>query len=194
MDAYTTGQIIKKLRLKNKLTQLELAQQIGVSDKTVSKWETSKGLPDISLIQPLSKALGVSVIELMSGSAIINKNVSANMLRAKFYVCHVCGNILYSTGDALISCCGFALSPLKASQVDQNHEVIIEPVEDESFVTIRHEMTKEHYISFVAYVCCDKVQLVKFYPEGNAETRFMFRGGGYLYIYCNQHGWMKFKV
>ena len=194
MDAYTTGQIIKKLRLKNKLTQLELAKQIGVSDKTVSKWETSKGLPDISLIQPLSKALGVSVMELMSGSAIINKNVSANMLRAKFYVCPVCGNVLYSTGDALISCCGFALSPLKQKPVDEHHKIVIEPVEDESFVTINHPMTKEHYISFVAYLSYDKIQLVKFYPEGNAETRFMFRGGGYLYIYCNQHGLMKIKV
>ena len=55
-------------------------------------------------------------------------------------------------------------------------------------------VTKDHYISFVAYLSCDKIQLVKLYPEGNAETRFRFRGMGYLYIYCNQHGLMKIRV
>ena len=194
MNIYTTGQTIKKLRVKKGLTQIQLAEQIGVSDKTISKWETSKGLPDISLLQPLCKALGVSVIELMSGNAIVNKNISANMLRSKFYVCPVCGNVLYSTGDALISCCGFALSPLDAKQVDEHHNIVIEAVEDESFVTIDHPMTKEHYISFVAYLSCDKIDLVKFYPEGNAENRFRFRGMGYLYIYCNKHGLMKIRV
>ena len=194
MNVYTTGQTIKKLRIKKGLTQIQLAEQIGVSDKTVSKWETSKGLPDISLLQPLCKALGVSVIELMSGNEIVNKNVSANMLRSKFYVCPVCGNVLYSTGDALISCCGFALSPLEPKQTDEHHNIVVEPVEDESFVTINHPMTKEHYISFIAYLSCDKIQLVKLYPEGNAETRFRFRGMGYLYIYCNQHGLMKIRV
>ena len=194
MNVYTTGQTIKKLRVKKGLTQIQLAEQIGVSDKTVSKWETSKGLPDISLLQPLCKTLGVSVIELMSGNAIVNKNVSANMLRSKFYVCPVCGNVLYSTGDALISCCGFALSPLDEKQVDEHHNIVVEAVEDESFVTIDHPMTKEHYISFVAYLSCDKIDLVKLYPEGNAETRFRFRGMGYLYIYCNKHGLMRIRV
>jgi len=194
MNIYTTGQIIKKIRNKKGLTQIQLAEQIGVSDKAISKWETSKGLPDVSLIEPLSKALGVSVIELMSGNEIVNKNVSANMFRSKFFVCPVCGNVLYSTGDALISCCGFALSPLKPKPVDEHHKILIEPVEDESFVTINHPMTKEHYISFVAYLSYDKIQLVKLYPEGNAETRFNLRGGGFLCIYCNQHGLMKIKV
>ena len=153
-----------------------------------------KGLPDISLLQPLCKALGVSVMELMSGNEIVNKNASANMLCSKFYVCPVCGNVLYSTGDALISCCGFALSPLDAKQTDEHHNIVVEPVEDESFVTIDHPMTKDHYISFVAYLSCDKIQLTKLYPEGDAETRFRFRGMGYLYIYCNQHGLMKIRV
>ena len=194
MNVYTTGQTIKKLRLKKGLTQTQLAQQIGVSGKAVSRWETSKGLPDISLLQPLCKALGVSLIELVSGNEIVNKNVSANMMRSKFYVCPVCGNVLYSMGDALISCCGFALSPLVAQQVDEHHGVVVEPVEDESFVSVNHPMTKEHFISFLAYVTCDKIQLVKLYPEGNAETRFNFRGMGCLYICCNKHGLFKIKV
>ena len=78
MDTYITGQTIKRLREAKGLTQIQLAERIGVSGKAVSKWETLKGLPDISLIEPLAKALGVSVIELMSGDTIINKNVSTN--------------------------------------------------------------------------------------------------------------------
>ena len=67
MDNYITGATIKRLREAKGITQTQLAEQIGVSSKAVSKWETGRGIPDISLIEPLSKALGVSIIELMSG-------------------------------------------------------------------------------------------------------------------------------
>lgn len=67
MNTYITGTTIRKLREAKGMTQLQLAEEIGVSSKAVSKWETAKGLPDISLIEALSQALGVSVMELMSG-------------------------------------------------------------------------------------------------------------------------------
>ena len=70
----------------------------------------------------------------------------------------------------------------------------IENVEDEKYITVAHDMTKSHYISFIAYVTCDTVRFVKLYPEGNAETRMQFRGRGYLYIYCNRHGLMRVRV
>ncbi len=194
MNTYITGTVIKRLREAKGITQTELAEQIGVSSKAVSKWETAKGLPDITLIEPLSTALGVSVMELMSGEPIINQNRSANLLRSKFYVCPLCGNILHATGDAVISCCGITLPPLEADDVDNEHTVTIERAEDEHFVTVHHEMTKTHYISFAAYVTGDRMQLVKFYPEGNAEARFQFRGNGYLYLYCNKHGLMKHSL
>ncbi len=194
MDNYITGSTIKKLREAKGITQSQLAEQIGVSSKAVSKWETAKGLPDITLIEPLSSALGVSVIELISGDTVINKNISSNILRSKFYVCPVCGNIIRTTGDALISCCGITLPALEAEETDEAHEIKIEKVEDEYFVTVDHEMTKTHFISFIAHLTSDKVQFVKLYPEGNAETRFQLRGRGYLYIYCNKHGLMKKKV
>lgn len=194
MDNYITGSTIKRLREAKGLTQLQLADEIGVSSKAVSKWETAKGMPDITLIEPLAKALGVSVAELMSGNTVINKNVSANMLRSKFYVCPVCGNIIRTTGDAVISCCGITLPPLEAEEADDAHGISIEKVEDEHFITVSHEMTKSHFISFVAYVTSDRVQFVKLYPEGNAETRFQLRGRGYIYLYCNRHGLMKKKI
>ena len=191
---YISGATIKNLRESKGLTQLQLAEKIGVSSKAVSKWETAKGLPDISLIEPLSNALGVSIMELMSGETIINKNTSSNILFSKFYVCPICGNIIRTTGDTVISCCGITLPPLEAEEIDHNHAITIENVEDEKFITINHEMSKTHYISFIAYVTSDKVNFVKFYPEGNAETRMQFRGKGFLYIYCNKHGLMKKKV
>lgn len=194
MDNYITGATIKRLRETKGITQTQLAEQIGVSDKAVSKWETAKGLPDITLIEPLSKALGVSVMELMSGDTVINKNISSNILRSKFYVCPVCGNVIRTTGDTVISCCGITLPPLEAEDVDEAHGVTVEKVEDEHFITVNHEMTKTHFISFIAYLTSDRVQFVKFYPEGNAETRLQLRGRGYLYIYCNKHGLMKKKI
>ena len=194
MNTYITGAVIKKLREEKGMTQLQLAEEIGVSDKAVSKWETAKGLPDITLIEPLAKALGVSVMELMSGDTVTNRNTSSNILRSKFYVCPVCGNIIRTTGDALISCCGITLPPLEAEETDEKHMINVEKVEDEHFITVKHDMTKTHFISFLAYLTSDRVQFVKFYPEGNAETRLQLRGKGYLYIYCNKHGLMKQKV
>ena len=194
MNTYVTGVTIKSLREKQKLTQIQLAEKIGVSSKTISKWETAKGLPDISLLQPLAQALNISVIELMNGEHITNKNVSANMLRAKFYVCPVCGNVIYSIGDSVISCCGITLPALEAEIPDDNHKINIEAVEDEKFVVIKHPMEKNHYISFITYVTSDRVQMVKLYPEGNAESRFQLRGHGILYWYCNHHGFYKHKM
>ena len=194
MDTYITGQTIKNLREKKGFTQAELADKLGVSGKAISKWETAKGLPDINLIESLANALSVSVMELMTGNTVVNKNISSNILRSKFYVCPLCGNIIRTTGDAVISCCGITLPPLEAEDTDDGHCITIEKVEDENFVTVNHDMTKEHFISFVAYLTSDRVQFIKLYPEGNAETRLNFHGRGYLYIYCNKHGLMRKKI
>lgn len=194
MDNYITGTTIKKLREEKGITQSALAGMIGVSPKAVSKWETAKGLPDITLIEPLSKALGVSVMEIMSGDTVINKNISSNMLRSEFYVCPMCGNVIHATGESLVCCCGITLMPLEVEDTDDGHFINIEKVEDEYYITVNHPMTKTHFISFIAHITTDKVLFQKFYPEGNADTRFNLRGRGYLYIYCNRHGLMKKKI
>ena len=188
MNQYVTGEVIKKLREKNKMTQLQLAERLGVSDKTVSKWETAKGYPDITLLEPIAAAFRISVAELISGNTIHNANVSANMLRSKFYVCPVCGNVINSMGEAVIHCHGILLTPLEAEPTDEHHMIFIERVEDEYYVRIDHCMTKEHYISFVAAASSDNMQIVKLYPEGNAETRVKLRGVKRIYFYCNRDG------
>ena len=192
MNTYVTGTTIRQLRETRNMTQGALAEKIGVSSKTISKWETAKGLPDISLLQPLAQALGISVIELMNGEHIINKNVSANMLRSRFYVCPICGNVIHTSGNAVVSCCGITLPALESEEADD--AVTIAAVEDEYFITVHHPMTKAHFISFVAFVTSDRIQMVKLYPEGNAQTRLQLRGKGYLYYYCNQHGLFRKKT
>ena len=188
MDKYVTGAVIRKLREKKKITQEELADMIHVSGKAVSKWETGQGFPDISLLEPLAKALDISVIELLSGEDIRNLNRSSNMAKGKFYVCPVCGNVITATGEAVVSCCGITLPPLEAEAMDEEHEIRKEVVEDEYYVSVDHPMTKEHYISFLAAVSDFGVQLVKLYPEGNAEARFKIDRVRKIYAYCNRHG------
>ncbi len=194
MNTYVTGATIKSLREARQLTQAELAHQLGVSDKAVSKWETGKGFPDSSLLQPLAAALGVSIIELMNGEAIVNRNVSGNLTRSRLYVCPLCGNVIHSMGDAVVCCCGLTLPALDAEEPDDEHQLTIEKVEDEQFLTIHHPMTKQHHISFIAFVTSDRFQLVKLYPEGEAQTRLQLRGRGFVYFYCNKHGLFKQKI
>ena len=188
MNQYVTGTVIKELREKDKMTQFQLAEKLGVSDKTVSKWETGKGYPDITLLEPIAKVFRISVTELISGSTIHNANVSANMMRSKFYVCPVCGNVIHTMGEAAIHCHGILLTPLEAEPTDERHKIFIERVEDEYYVRIDHSMTKEHYISFVAAASSDDMQMVKLYPEGNAEVRFKLRGVRRIFFYCNRDG------
>ena len=191
MDNYVTGAVIKRLRENKNMTQEELAQKIYVTSKAVSKWETGKGFPDVGLLESLGKALDVSVIELLSGEDITNLNKACNMAKGKFYVCPVCGNVIQTTGEAVISCCGITLPPLEAEAPDNSdieHSLNVETVEDEYYVTMNHPMTKEHYISFIAAVSDQGVQLVKLYPEGNAQARFKISRVRKLYAYCNRHG------
>ena len=188
MNQYVTGAVVKELREKNKMTQLQLAERLGVTDKCISKWENLRGLPDITLLEPIAKAFKISVTELISGNTIHNANVSANMLRSKFYVCPICGNVIHSMGEAAIHCHGIQLMPLEAEPTDERHMVFIERVEDEYYVRIDHSMTKEHYISFVAAASSDDMQMVKLYPEWSAEARFKIRGVRRIFFYCNRDG------
>ena len=188
MDKYVTGAVIRSLRESKGLTQEELAERLFVSGKAVSKWETGKGFPDVSLLEPLAKALGMSVIELLKGDTVQNRNRAANMMKSKIYVCPVCGNVMLSTGEAVVSCCGITLPPQEAEETDEEHCIQTDVVEDEFFVSMRHPMTKEHFISFLAAVSDQGIQFVKLYPEGNAEARFKISRVRYLYAYCNRHG------
>jgi DNA-binding XRE family transcriptional regulator/desulfoferrodoxin (superoxide reductase-like protein) len=193
VDSLKIGKLIGDTRKKMGWTQKMLGDRIGVSDKTVSKWERGIGCPDIDLLTGVAEALGMNVSEVLSGEIVVNENDAGNMKKTKFYVCPVCGNIVTSTSNLVLNCCGKKLVELVAKkETDDVHKMTIERVEDEIFVTMNHEMEKGHYISFIAYLTSDKLIISKLYPEQNAEVRFKPYGHGILYAYCKQDGlWMK---
>lgn len=191
---YVTGNTIKRLREKKGITQKQLADMLAVSDKTVSKWETDKGLPDIGIIKELAEALQVSIAELLTGDVVKNENISGNMKKMSFYVCPICANVIQSVGEGAFCCCGITLPRLEEEEKDDIHMPQVEVMDGEFHVFLEHEMTKEHYISFFAYVTSNYAQFVKLYPEQNAECRFTRRGHGAVYAYCNRHGLYKVLV
>ncbi|BDF66715.1 hypothetical protein CE91St43_06870 [Oscillospiraceae bacterium] len=194
MSNYVTGTAVKALREKKGYTQKQLADRLGVSDKAVSKWETGRGLPDLSLLEPLAQALGVSVAELLSGEQITNANRSANPKRGKFYLCPVCGNVIHAMGEGAFHCCGVALPPLEAEEADGAHAITLSEVDGEWYVRADHPMEKGHFLTFFAQATDRGVEIVKLWPEQVPEARFAKRGvGSVLYACCNRHGLFRVK-
>lgn len=191
MQNYITGSLIKSIREKKGLTQNQLAQMLIVSEKTISKWETGKGLPDISLIEPLSKALNVSIIELFNGEKIINTNKGSNIIKTKFYVCPICGNVITSIGNCSLSCCGIEL---KEQFPEEGNKAFISIIENEYYIEIDSRMTKEEYISFIAYVTCGEISIKKLYPEQSAAANFIRRGHGFIYYFDNKNGLFQLRI
>lgn len=196
MSTYLSSETLRGLRTESGLTQAALAERIGVTDKAVSKWETGRGLPDITLIDPLAAALGCSVAELLTGEVRRNANRSANMARCKFYVCPICGNAIVATGEGLFSCCGSTMLPQEAETPEPGsaHEPHIERIENDWRISVGHLMEKQHFISFIAYVTSDSVTLKKLYPEQLEWPRLPITGPGHIYLFCNHHGLFRVKT
>lgn len=193
VDQKEMGEMIRSLREKKGMTQLEMAEVLNLSDRTISKWETGRGYPDITFIEKIASLFSVSVSELLNGAEVSNRNISGNMLKASFCVCPVCGNVIVSTGEASVSCHGIALSKLGKNAVDDDHSVTVEVIEDEYFVSVNHPMTKGNYISFIAALSSDRVQMVKLYPEGNAEARVKMNGVREILFYSTTDGLYSFR-
>ena len=188
MDQMKTGRLIKRFRTEKRLTQKQLADIINVSDKTVSKWECGNGCPDVSLLSALSDIFGIDVQVLLTGKIDINEKEKGNMKKLKFYVCGDCGNIITATSDAAVTCCGNKLSALEAKKADREDQLKIEDIGGELYITSDHEMTKEHYISFAAYVSDSSVMIFKQYPEWGVNITLPVYRSGRLVWYCNKCG------
>ena len=190
MDCAKTGALIARLRKEKGFTQKSLADALGISNKTVSKWECGLGCPDLSYWPDLSALLGVDIAQMMEGEITANKPDSGNIHKLRFYVCPVCGNILVSTGSAAIFCCGRKAEALLADPTAPKPRLVAEESDNEYYVTIEHPMQKEHYLAFAAFVQGDRVVLVRFYPEQSASFRLPYGAAGKLYVYCTRHGMM----
>ena len=194
MDLAKNGKLLCDLRKAKGMTQKQVAEMLGVLPKTVSKWETGHGFPDVSTVSALADILGVNEKTILSGNLNTNPEEAVNMKRTKFYVCPDCGSFMQGTGNSEVICCGKPLCALKATTADDAHKISVSEIEDDYYIEFNHEMTKEHYISFVAYVRFDRVLTLKLYPEQNGEVRFPQMRGGKLYFFCNSHGLFEFKI
>ena len=189
MNQTKIGQLIRALRKEQGLTQLQLANRMNISDKAVSKWERGLGCPDVSLLPQLSEILGVNLMELLSGELSASDIVKGNMKNLLFYVCPVCGNLLTATANAArVSCCGKTLQPLVPRRAEGEEMLHVERVENDFFISSGHEMTREHYITFVALLSGDTIILRKQYPQWSVETRIPCLSHGTLLWYCTRHG------
>ncbi len=188
MDCKKVGKLIFELRKEKGLTQKQLADAMNISDKTISKWERGFGCPDVSLLHELSDVLGIHIEKILAGDLDPNNADGGNMKKIKFYVCPNCGNILTSTGEADISCCGRKLSALIAKPSDEEHHLNVEILENDYFITYNHEMSKDHFLNFIAYVMLDRILIVRLYPEQSAEVRLPKLSKGKLYFGCVKHG------
>lgn len=188
MDQVKTGRLIRTMRTKLGLTQLALAEQLGVSDKAVSKWERGGGAPDISLLPLLSQALGVDTEALLRGDLEENDMTNGNMKKMRFYRCPACGNLLFSTDDADVTCCGAKLTNLVMHKPDEENALQIEHSDGEWYITAPHEMHREHYISFVAFLTGDTMIIKKQYPEWGLDVRLPYIRHGILLWYCTRDG------
>ncbi|WP_298704099.1 helix-turn-helix domain-containing protein [uncultured Veillonella sp.] len=188
MDNKKIGQLILQLRTEKGLTQQEVAELLHITNKTVSKWECGKGVPDIALWEPLAQVLGADVLKLLQGGLAQNCSDMGNIRRIKIYVCPHCGNILTSTSNAHLNCCGRQLEPLHFSPGDDRHRPSIDSVDGDFYIHFNHPMTKSDYIYFVAYVYDDFLWLQRLYAEQEAALRIPWmKRGGKLLVYCN-HG------
>lgn len=188
MDCAKIGVLIARLRKEKGLTQQNIARALNISNKTVSKWECGLGCPDISLWADLSAILGADMAQMMEGEITPNRSDGGNIDKIRFYVCPSCKNVLASTGSASIFCCGRKLEQLIPTQDENTPPIGVELIDVDYFITIEHEMTRNHYVLFAAYVKSDKVFLTRLYPEQSATVRIPHIPDGKLYLYCVMHG------
>lgn len=188
MDCEKIGNMIRELRQEKRMTQKQLADEMMLSDKTVSKWERGLGMPDVSLLSYLAGLLGIGVEQLLSGSLCPNDIVGGNMKQTKYFVCPVCGSLSFCTGSSQVSCCGRPLKEQKPQKAEENQKMRVEVIENDWYITSTHPMTKEHFISFVAFATGDKLQIIKQYPEWNLQLRIPKRGHGMLLWYDTCEG------
>jgi len=188
MDHAKLGELIRRLRREKNMTQLQLAKELHISDKAVSKWERGLGCPDVSLLGKLAEVFAVDLKGLLSGEIKNNDISRGNMKKTKFYVCPLCGNLLLAMEKAELSCCGRKLKPIQPQKAAAEEKLSVELIDNDYFISSVHPMSKEHYITFVALLTGDSIMLRKQYPEWDLQVRIPTFARGMLLWHCSQHG------
>ena len=140
------------------------------------------------LLCALSNVLGTDVDIMLTVKIVKNVSENGYMKKLRFYVCSDCGNIITATSDAAVTCCGNRLTVLEPRKAEENERLKVEDTGGEWYVTSDHKMTKEHYISFAAYVSDSSVMMFKQYPEWSLQFNLPMYRSGRLVWYCNRCG------
>ena len=188
MNNVKIGKLIYNLRKEKNLTQVQLAERMNISDKTVSKWERGFGCPEVSLLPELSTILDVDLENLLSGELDRNEILGGSMKNLQCYICTACGNMVNAITDTNMSCCGQKMKALKPKKANENEKLTVETVENDFYITSDHPMERGHYIAFIALLTGDSILLKKQYPEWDLQVRIPVLAHGRLLWYCNKHG------
>ena len=194
MDNIKTGALIRRLRKEHNMTQLQLAQKLNISDKAVSKWERGLGSPDVSLLSELSEIFCVDISNILSGELKKSDPKTADMKKMKFFICPHCGNLITSFVSPYVSCCGRTLSEIIPVKAPEEEKLTVEIIENDYFISSSHEMSKEHYITFVALITTDTLILKKQYPEWDLRARIPRIGHGRIVWHCSKDGLFYMEV
>ena len=188
MDCVKVGKLILQLRTEKGLTQKQVADQLNISNKTISKWERGMGCPDLSLLPDLSDIFHVGLDQLLTGELDAREALGGNMKKTAFYICPDCGNVVAAMADAAVSCCGKRLEASQPQKAEGEDRLTVETVENDLFITSDHPMSKDHYITFAALLTGDSLILRKQYPEWGLQVRLPAVGHGRLLWCCSRHG------
>ena len=188
MDYMKIGALIRRLRRERGLTQRQLADGLGLSPKTISKWERAFGCPDVSLLPGLSAYLQVDMAALLAGELAENELTGGNMNQTRFFVCPICGSLSFSTGQATVSCCGRPLEALKPQKTRPEQALQVTDSDGDWYVESGHPARKDDYISFLALVTGDRLLVLRQYPEWEIHARLPGRPHGKLVWYSTTRG------
>ena len=188
MDCVKVGKLILQLRKEKGLTQKQVADQLNISNKTISKWERGMGCPDLSLLPELSDVFQVGLDQLLTGELDAREALGGNMKKTAFYICPDCGNVVAAMADAAVSCCGKRLEASQPQKAEGEDRLTVETVENDLFITSGHPMDKDHYITFAALLTGDSLILRRQYPEWGLQVRLPAIGHGRLLWCCSRHG------
>lgn len=188
MNAQKTGSLILEARTKLNMTQKELAEKINVSEKAVSKWENGRGCPDITILPSLSKVLQIDIESILRGDLSKNKSKGGNMQRLKIYRCPDCGNIITSTNQIDLSCCGHTLKELiPEDEADSSIIKSVEESDSQFFVTFKSPMTKTDYIAGIVTLAYDRTTVIPMFAEQEPSVTLPQISGVKIFVITNNN-------
>lgn len=142
----------------------------------------------MSMLPALTELFGINAENLLRGELDANDMVGGNMKNIQFYICEECGNLITATAESDVSCCGKKLKAAQLQKAEPEQKLSVELIDNEYYISSDHEMTKEHYITFVGLLTGDTAIIRKQYPEWDLSTRLPRLAHGKLVWHCSKHG------